>query len=169
MSLRRPLLVCLILASCLRAAGAVAASWEDEKREWEKLSAGRFYKDPGYAAKLSLTPLPIDNGHFYVGDVGKGIWFSVGETASLAAAALPFLQAQARSRRKDSPVWTDGMAASAAAGVVSYVALKVWSAYDAAASARRYNAAQGKAEGEQGFRWGLSPDGIYLTRRWSGR
>ena len=56
MNLRRvkgfsALLLLLTTLSPLRARG----SWEDETKEWEKLSGTRFYKDPGYAAKLSLN------------------------------------------------------------------------------------------------------------------
>ncbi len=147
-----------------------AASWEDEKEVWEQLSKTRLYKDPGYAAKLSLSFLPVDNGHFYVGEVGKGIWFSVGETASLAAIAVPLLNAQSRSKEDLKPLWTDAMVASAALGGFFYVFLKVWSAYSAAESARRYNKAREEEMNskslQEGFRWDVRPGGVFLTRRW---
>lgn len=146
-----------------------AASWEDEKEVWEQLSKTRLYKDPGYAAKLSLSFLPVDNGHFYVGEVGKGIWFSVGETASLVAIAVPLLNAQSRSKADLKPLWTDAMVVSASLGGFFYVFLKVWSAYSAAESARRYNRAREeemKSKTTQGFRWDVRPGGVFLTRRW---
>ncbi len=146
-----------------------AASWEDEKEVWEQLSKTRLYKDPGYAAKLSLSFLPVDNGHFYVGEVGKGIWFSVGETASLVAIAVPLLNAQSRSKADLKPLWTDAMVVSASLGGFFYVFLKVWSAYSAAESARRYNRAREeemKSKSTQGFRWDVRPEGVFLTRRW---
>ena len=140
-------------------------SWEDEKQVWEQMSNSKTYKDPGYAAKLSLNFWPVDNGHFYVGDVGKGIWFSVGETAALVAAAMPVLTAQARVRQDKSPTWTTSMVVSAALGGLSYIGLKVWSGYDAADGARRFNAAHAHAR-TQGFEWGLTPGGLWLARRW---
>lgn len=144
-----------------------AASWEDEKDEWEKMSSTRFYKDPGYAAKLALNWLPVDNGHFYVGEVGKGIWFSVGQTASLVAVLSAYLGAQSRSKDEKRPIWTDGMVATAAGGLAGYLGLKVWSAFDAAAGARRYNASRQAeaAKDKQGFRWQFRPDGVFMTRR----
>jgi hypothetical protein len=164
---RRSVTAAVFLVAChLSPVASPAASWEDEKQIWESLSNAKDYKDPGYAAKLSLNFLPVDNGHFYVGDVGKGIWFSVGETTSLAAVAVPLLNSQSRSKEGLRPIWTDAMVATAALGGVSYIALKVWSAYDAAASARRFNAAR-KAE-KQGFRWRWAPDGAVLTRAWGG-
>jgi hypothetical protein len=146
-----------------------SASWEDEKDEWEKMSSTRFYKDPGYAAKLALNWLPVDNGHFYVGEVAKGIWFSVGQTASLVAVVSAYLGAQSRSKDKKQPIWTDGMIAAAGAGFAGYLGLKVWSAFDAAEGARRYNAAREaeRAKEQQGFRWQLRPDGVFMTRRWT--
>lgn len=147
-----------------------AASWEDEKEEWERISSTRFYKDPGYAAKLSLNFWPVDNGHFYVGEVGKGVWYSVGETMALVAVATAYLNAQSRSKEDIKPIWTDAMVGAAAGGGVFYIGLKVLSAFSSAACARRYNAEQEKRFGksQQGFRWDLAPDGVRLTRRWGG-
>jgi hypothetical protein len=149
---------------------ARSASWEDEKKVWEEYANTPRGKDPGYAAKLSLNFLPIDNGHFYVGEVGKGIWFSVAETAALAAVAIPVLGAQSRSKQDIRPVWTDAMVVSAAAGGVAYMALKVWSAFDAAEGARRYNERM-KADksGDKTWNWRLTPAGVALTRRWPSR
>src|SRR5687768_14213728 len=96
--MRVPFVKCAALLLLLAAPGR-AASWEDEKTEWEKMAGTRFYKDPGYAAKLALNFYPVDLGHFYVGEVGKGVWSSAGQTVSLVALALPILNAQARSRR----------------------------------------------------------------------
>jgi hypothetical protein len=160
------LLVFLLPIACgLLPAPLRGASWEDEKDEWEKFSSTRFYKDPGYAAKLALNFLPVDNGHFYVGEVGKGIWFSVGQTVALAAVAVPVLNSQSRTRQDKDPVWTSGMVATAGGGALVYLALKVWSAYDAADGARRYNAEQEKLRQQQGFRFGIHPRGVVLTRR----
>ncbi len=146
---------------------ARAASWEDEKKTWDSEAGVRSEKDPGYAAKLSLNFLPVDNGHFYVGEVSRGIWFSVGQTLSLVAVAVPLLNSQSRSRQELRPVWTQAMVGVAAAGGFGYLALKVWAAFDAAAGARRYNEALAKErEKKQGFRWDLSPDGIRVMRRW---
>jgi hypothetical protein len=147
---------CLMLL-LLAAAPLRAASWEDETKEWEKLSGTRFYKDPGYAAKLALNLYPVDLGHFYVGEVPKGVWSSAGQTVSLVALVLPVLNAQSRSKNDKDPVWTGGMVAVAAAGGVGYLALKIWSAFDAAQSARRYNEAQEKERQKQG--WRLDFDG----------
>jgi hypothetical protein len=147
-----------------------AASWEDEKDVWEQMSSTRFYKDPGYAAKLALNFLPVDNGHFYVGEVGKGIWFSVGQTASLVAVAAAYLGSQSRAKEDERPIWTSSMIASAAGGVVSYIGLKVWSAYSAAEGARRYNRAreaeEEKKKEQQGWRWGIHPEGVVVVKRW---
>jgi hypothetical protein len=142
-----------------------AASWEDEKKVWEDHANRKDERDPGYAAKLSLSLLPVDNGHFYVGEVGKGIWFSVGQTVSLVAAAVPVLNSQSRSKQGVRPVWTTPMVISASVGGFCYLALKVWSAYDAAEGARRYNAARRAEEKASGL-WDLSPDGVTWTRRW---
>lgn len=144
-----------------------AASWEDEKKTWDSEAGVRSEKDPGYAAKLSLNFLPVDNGHFYVGEVSRGIWFSVGQTLSLAAVAVPLLNSQSRSRQERRPVWTQAMVGIASGGGVGYLALKVWAAFDAAAGARRFNKALAEQrEKKQGFHWDLSPDGIWVTRRW---
>jgi hypothetical protein len=145
---------------------AAAASWEDESKEWEKFSSTRLYKDPGYAAKLSLNFIPVDNGHFYVGEVGKGVWFSLGQTVSVAVVAVPVLGAQSRSRQKKDPTWTTGMAVMASAGLLSYLGLKVWSAFDAAEGARRYNARQEAERQKQGWLWETDGRRIVLSRRW---
>lgn len=149
----------------LAAVPACPASWEDETKEWEKLSGTRFYKDPGYAAKLALNLYPVDMGHFYVGDVGKGVWSSAGQTVSLVALVLPVLNAQARSKRDKDDIWTSGMIVTAAAGGVGYLVLKIWSAFDAAASARRYNEAQEKRE-KQGWRFDFDGQRFAFSRRW---
>ena len=162
------LLFALGLAATAPSPVLAEANWEDEKDVWKDISKQRQYKDPGYAAKLSLTLLPIDNGHFYVGEVGKGIWFTMGETASLAALAVPFLRAQNRSRENVKPLWTDAMVVSAALGGVGYLLLKIWSAFDAAEGARRFNrrreAEKQKKEGSLRFDWRRR--GFFLTRRW---
>ena len=109
--MRRAFVKCLALL--LMAAPVLrAASWEDESKEWEKMSGTRFYKDPGYAAKLALNLYPIDMGHFYVGEVPKGVWSSAGQTVSLVALVLPVLSAQSRSKNDKEPVWTTGMIAT---------------------------------------------------------
>lgn len=143
-----------------------AASWEDESKEWEKVSGTRFYKDPGYAAKLALNLYPIDMGHFYVGDVAKGVWSSAGQTVSLVALVMPVLSSQSRSKQDKDPVWTSGMIVTASVGGLGYLALKIWSAFDAAGTARRFNAEQEKEKQKQG--WRLDTDGrrIVLSRRW---
>ncbi|MBI4396598.1 MAG: hypothetical protein HY548_05850 [Elusimicrobia bacterium] len=159
---------CMILLVAFAAPCAGAASWEDEKEEWKKFSSTRFYKDPGYAAKLSLAFLPVDNGHFYVGEVGKGVWFSVGETVALAAVAVPFFNSQSRAKEEKDPLWSTGMIATAAFGGVSYIALKVWSAFDAAEGARRYNKQQEEyfKDKEQGVRLQLTPSGVRFVKTW---
>jgi hypothetical protein len=156
----------LLLLLALAAPPARAASWEDEDKEWEKFSSTRFYKDPGYAAKLSLGWLPVDMGHFYVGDVSKGVWSSAGQAVALTALVMPVLNAQARSKRDKEDIWTGGMIATAVAGGLGYLGLKIWSSFDAAASARRYNEALAKDRQKQG--WRLDTDGrrVILSRRW---
>jgi hypothetical protein len=153
----------LLFAACPPA--RAASSWEDESKEWEKLSGTRFYKDPGYAAKLSLTFLPVDNGHFYVGEVAKGVWFSLGETVSLAAVVAPVLAAQSRSKLKKDPVWTGGQIAMAGAGVAAYLGLKVWSAFGAAADARRYNAEQEAKRAKGAWRMDVGDRRVTFSRR----
>lgn len=161
-------LMLLAAAACVPTS-ASSASWEDEAKEWEKFSGTRFYKDPGYAAKLALNLWPIDNGHFYVGEVRKGVWFSLGETVALAAAAIPILNAQARSKQDKDPIWTDGMVAAAAVGGASYLILKMWSAFDAAAGARRYNRLQEEErKKQQGSRWDFDGRRLTFSRRWGG-
>jgi hypothetical protein len=158
-------LLFLLLALTVSAARAGGNGWEDEKDEWEKMAGTRFYKDPGYAAKLSVGLLPMDMGHFYVGEVPKGVWSSVGQTVSLAAVGIPLLNAQGRSKRDKDPVWTSGMIATAAVGGLGYIALKVWSAFDAAQGARRYNAAQEAEQKKHSWRWDLGPRDVRVSRR----
>ena len=105
-------------------------------------------------------------GHFYVGDVGKGVWSSAGQTISLAALVLPVLNAQARSKRDKEKIWTGGMIATAAVGGLGYMGLKIWSAFDAAAGARRYNEAHAKEREKQGWRMDFDGRRFALSRRW---
>lgn len=122
-----------------RPAAVGAASWEDEKKVWEETARGQEYKDPGYAAKLSLNIMPIDQGHFYVGDVKRGVWTSLFQTIAVIAIAVPVLDAKTRSDDNKSPVWTPAALSSAVLGTISFLSLKVWSAFDSAESAKRYN------------------------------
>jgi len=161
--MKRVLLAMLVVGTAL--APLRAASWEDEKKVWEEQANAFQEKDPGYAAKLALNFLPIDNGHFYVGEVGKGIWFSVGQTVGLVALAIPVLNSQSRSKDEElRPIWTSGMIVTAAVGGLTYMGLKVWSAYDAAAGAERYNKRMAEKR-KQAFQWGIHPKGVTLSRR----
>ena len=161
--MRTVLFLTLLLAG---ASSSRAASWEDEKKVWEEQANAYQEKDPGYAAKLALNFLPIDNGHFYVGEVGKGIWFSVGQTVGLVALAIPVLNSQSRSKDEElRPIWTSGMIITAAVGGLSYMGLKVWSAYDAAAGAERHNKRMAERR-NQAFRLDIHPTGVTLSRRW---
>lgn len=155
----------VVSQAALRPSFCSAASWEDEKKAWEEFANNPREKDPGYAAKLSLNFLPVDNGHFYVGEVSRGIWFSVGQTASLVAVVSPYLSAQSRAKQDKDPIWTTSMIVTAAMGGAGYLILKVWSAFDAAEGARRYNKAI--AEKKQAWQWGLQPRGGYVAYRWS--
>jgi hypothetical protein len=151
---------CMLLATrCLG-----ASNWEDEKDEWMKIANSRVYKDPGYAAKLAMNFLPVDNGHFYVDEIKKGVWFTVGQTAALSAVAVTYLGSRSREKEDKDPIWTDAMVAAGSAGALAYVGLKVWAAFSAAEDARRYNAAQEKRF--KTVRWDITPRGVQLTMRW---
>ena len=121
-----------------------AVSWEDEKRNWEENARQNVnYRDPGYAARLAFSPFPIDLGHFYVGEIKKGVWTSVGEFVSVAALVIAAIDASGRSRRGVDPVWTPASAVAITVGLSGFLGLKVWSSFDAAEGAKKFNSKAG--------------------------
>lgn len=125
---------------------AYGVSWEDEKRTWEEYARSPLYRDPGYAARLAFSPFPIDLGHFYTGSIKKGVWTTVGEIVSTAAAVGGILDANGRSKRGEAEVWTTRNIVLAGAGLFGFLGFKVWSSFDAAKEAERFNARHGGKE-----------------------
>lgn len=108
---------------------------------------------PGLAAALSLTPLPVDFGNLYVGDIGWAMACTAVEV-SIMAPGMWFL-GQHMGHGDDA----DGRWSSTEQGLVigllaGYVAVKVVAGLHAASVARDLNAAQAG--------WHARPNGILL-------
>ncbi len=108
-------------------------------------------KSPAIAAALSLQPLPIALGQFYVGDWERGILYTTAEVA-LAIPAVALLSKNRGAGHRsyyyyDDPyrqTWTDAERERFYYLAGGYLLVKIVSAFDAGYSAEQYNRSNDK-------------------------
>ncbi len=123
-------------------------------------------KSPSLAAALSLQPLPIALGQFYVGDWEKGILYTTAEVALAIPAVALLSKNRGWGHRSyyyyDDPyrqTWTDAERERFYYLAGGYLLVKIVSAFDAGYSAERYNRSNDKVSlryDEQTNSYGLS-------------
>ena len=91
-------------------------------------------KSPGVAALLSLQPMPVDFGNFYVDDWGKGIIYTSLEL-SMFISGMFIMSDSYMHHNGNNNGWTDNQRAWFYSLVTGYMLTKVISAYDAASTA----------------------------------
>lgn len=120
-------------------------------------------KSPALAAVLSLQPLPIAIGNFYVGDWEKGILYTTAEVALAIPAVVLLSKNRGWGHRSyyyyDDPyrrTWTDVERKRFYYLAAGYLLVKVVSAFDAGYSAERYNERLSLRYDEQTKSYGVS-------------
>ena len=93
-------------------------------------------KSPGAAALLSLQPMPVDFGNFYVDDWGKGIIYTSIEL-SIIIPGMFLMSDNHMYRNGNNNGWTDDQRVWFYSLLTGYMLTKVISAYDAASTAER--------------------------------
>lgn len=93
-------------------------------------------KSPGVAAVLSLQPMPVDFGNFYVDDWGKGIIYTSLEL-SMIIPGMFLMSDNHMYFNGNNNGWTDNQRVWFYSLLTGYVLTKVISAYDAASTAER--------------------------------
>ena len=91
-------------------------------------------KSPGVAALLSLQPMPVDFGNFYVDDWGKGIIYTSLEL-SMFISGMFIMSDSYMHHNGNNNGWTDNQRVWFYSLLTGYVLTKVISAYDAASTA----------------------------------
>ena len=95
-------------------------------------------KSPGVAALLSLQPMPVDFGNFYVDDWGKGILYSSLELGLFVPGVIYMgNHGMGHSHSSNNSEWTDSERNTFYYLLTGYIAVKVISAYDAASTAEK--------------------------------
>ncbi len=93
-------------------------------------------KSPGVAALLSLQPMPVDFGNFYVDDWGKGIIYTSLEL-SIFISGMFLMSDSYMYHNGNNNGWTDNERVWFFSLLTGYVLTKVISAYDAASTAEQ--------------------------------
>ncbi|MDO8548900.1 MAG: hypothetical protein Q7S39_01950 [Ignavibacteria bacterium] len=105
-------------------------------------------KDPATAALLSIQPLPVDLGNFYVGNWERGILYTTAELILFIPAAVLLgrnglswgMHNYSNYYGSDyRPSWTTTERTQFYYLLAGYVVVKIISAFDAGYSAERYN------------------------------
>lgn len=103
-------------------------------------------KNPAVAAVLSLQPLPVALGQFYVGDWEKGILYTTAEVALFVPAMVLLSENSSWGHRwyynyddRYRSTWTQAERERFYYFLGGYVLVKVVSAFDAGYSAQRHN------------------------------
>jgi len=91
-------------------------------------------KSPGVAALLSLQPMPVDLGNFYVDDWGRGIIYTSLELSMFIPGML-LMSDRHSDHNGNNNGWTDNQRVWFYSLLTGYVLTKVISAYDAASTA----------------------------------
>jgi hypothetical protein len=91
-------------------------------------------KSPGTAALLSLQPMPIDFGNFYVDDWRKGIIYTSLELG-LFIPGITLMSNNGMGHWNNDSHWTTNERITFYSLLTGYIALKAISAYDAASTA----------------------------------
>jgi hypothetical protein len=91
-------------------------------------------KSPGVAALLSLQPMPVDFGNFYVDDWGRGIIYTTLEL-SMFIPGMVIMSDSNMHHNGNNNSWTDNQRVWAYSLLAGYVLTKIISAYDAASTA----------------------------------
>ncbi len=95
-------------------------------------------KSPGVAALLSLQPMPVDFGNFYIDDWGKGILYTSLELAIFVPGVMLMGDyGMGHSHSSNNSEWTDSERITFYSLLAGYLAVKVISAYDAASTAEK--------------------------------
>ena len=95
-------------------------------------------KSPGIAALLSLQPMPVDFGNFYVDDWGKGILYTSLELSIFVPGVMLMGDhGMGHSHSSNNYEWTDSERITFYSLLAGYIAVKVISAYDAASTAEK--------------------------------
>ena len=134
----------------LSAAAFLARSGEAFAQSGEVAPAGvvvveNYYRSPGLAAALSLTPMPIDFGNFYAENPEMGIVWTAVETGLMAAIMWSSWDGGMMGHRNDrdgdgvSNRWSAADRDRTAALAAGYVGVKLVSALQASQSARIHN------------------------------
>ena len=93
-------------------------------------------KSPGVAALLSLQPMPVDLGNFYIDDWGKGILYTSLELGLFVPGVMLLSDhGMGHSHSNNNSEWTDSERITFYSLLAGYIAVKVISAYDAASTA----------------------------------
>ncbi len=95
-------------------------------------------KSPGVAALLSLQPMPVDFGNFYVDDWKKGILYTSLELGVFVPGIMLMgNHGWGHHHSNDNDSWTDNERVTFYSLLAGYIAVKVVSAYDAASTAEK--------------------------------
>ncbi|MDP2982948.1 MAG: hypothetical protein Q8O92_06450 [Candidatus Latescibacter sp.] len=99
---------------------------------------GSGENSPGVAALLSLQPMPVDFGNFYLNNWRKGILYTTLELGMfIPGMALLGDHGMGFSDRSDGRSWNDSERVTFYSLLAAYIAVKVISAYDAGSTAER--------------------------------
>ncbi|MFC1512174.1 hypothetical protein ACFL5H_03155 [Candidatus Latescibacterota bacterium] len=95
-------------------------------------------KSPGVAALLSLQPMPVDLGNFYIDDWGKGILYTSLELCLFVPGIMLMGDhGMGHSHSSNDSEWTDSERITFYSLLAGYISVKVISAYDAASAAEK--------------------------------
>lgn len=120
------IIVAIFYSSDVSARGHIFRTSEEENNK---------LKSPGRAAMRNLYPFPIAVGHFYVEEWEKGIYFTLGEIALATAIIIPVIN----NEDKKWSEWDESEKNIVVGATIGYLAVKIWSAFDAGYAAEEYN------------------------------
>lgn len=101
-----------------------------------------YYRSPGLAVALSLTPLPVDFGNLYAENLGWGVTYTAVEL-SLLAPMMWIAGSHMDHDRDDTRSWSDGERGGMIALVSGYVVVKIAAGIHAGYAASNFNQASG--------------------------
>lgn len=128
-------------AASAQDAGAASDVGRGGSAAVRELSAAPAYRNPGLAAGLSLTPMPVDFGNLYAGNVGWGIAYTSLELG-LMAPMLFIASNHGMGHYGSANPWTSSDRTWMIGLVSGYVVVKVVSALHAAHAAEVFNRGQ---------------------------
>lgn len=136
------LIYCTIILLFLLAASNVLA-----QHHHGNISNNSDRKDPAIAALLSIQPLPVAIGNFYVGNWERGIIYSVAEAALFIPAAVLLgrnnwglgMHSFSQYDYSDNRHWSSTERTKFYYLLTGYILVKVLSAIDAGYSAESFN------------------------------